>query len=92
MQPQRGRRSAFASALSILLLFPVIACAAQTDATPDPEPEVPVSEDATGATNGTPQEATFVAPKTEAGQALATALADARATDRLVFIHSGADW
>jgi hypothetical protein len=31
-------------------------------------------------------------PETEAGAALASALDQARSTDRRVFVHTGADW
>jgi len=92
MQPRRGRRSAFVSALSALLLLPVPACTGRTDAAPDPEPEVAVAADAAVPTIGTAGKAAFVVPETEAGRVLAAAMADARATDRLIFIHSGADW
>ena len=34
----------------------------------------------------------FVPPETAAGKVLAAAMAEAGATDRLLFVHSGADW
>jgi hypothetical protein len=92
MESHRGRRSAFATAFSPVLLLPLFACTAQTDATPIPDPEMAaVTEDA-GPTNGTPETTAFVVPETEAGQVLAAAMADARGSDRLLFVHSGADW
>ena len=35
---------------------------------------------------------TIQLPETEAGAVLAAALAEAGETDRLVFVHTGADW
>lgn len=96
MQPQRGRRSAFAMSFSSVLLLPILACTAQADATPQTEPDVaaeamPAEAGPTnGSTNGT--HTAFVVPETEAGRVLAAAMADARGTDRLLFVHSGADW
>jgi len=37
-------------------------------------------------------ELTIQLPETEAGAALGAALAQARSTDRNVFVHTGADW
>jgi hypothetical protein len=78
---------------SSVLLLPILACAAQTDAAPEVEPAVAAEAGPTnGPTNGTAAAAAFVVPETEAGQVLAAAMADARGSDRLLFVHSGADW
>ncbi len=96
MQPQRGRRSAFATSFFSVLLLPILACTVQTDANPETELEAaaaaaPAEAGPTnGSTNGT--HTAFVVPETEAGRVLAAAMADARGTDRLLFVHSGADW
>lgn len=97
MQPQRGRRSAFATTLSYAFLLPTLACAAQTDAAqtntlPETEPAVAAAPAEAGPTNGNTAVAAFAGQETEAGRVLAAAMADARGTDRLLFVHSGADW
>ena len=38
------------------------------------------------------EEETIQVPATEAGAVLAAALAEAGESDRLVFVHTGADW
>jgi hypothetical protein len=85
MHRHRGLPSAFTAALSSLVLLPVFFCAAPADLAMGQEPP-------TAATTKAEQEPVFVVPETEAGQVLAAVLNQARATDRLVFLHSGADW
>ena len=69
-------RSSF-KALLLVTLVPILAsCAGEEEATVDPAV----------------QEAITQLQVTEAGSALAAALIEARQTDRLVFLHTGADW
>lgn len=70
-------------ALLLLTLFPFVAsCAGEKEATVDPAVEP----------NPAVEEAMVQLQVTEAGSALAAALLEARQTDRLVFLHTGADW
>ena len=69
-------RSRF-KALLLLALLPIMASCAGDDAdTIDPAVA----------------EAIIQLQQSEAGSVLAAALAEARSTDRLVFLHTGADW
>lgn len=64
-------------ALLLVALVPFLAsCAGENEPTVDPAVE----------------EALTQLQVTEAGSALAAALVEARQTDRLVFLHTGADW
>ena len=69
-------RSRFKALLLVVFLPVVASCAGEK------EPAVDTAV----------QEAITQLQVTEAGSALAAALVEARQTDRLVFLHTGADW
>jgi hypothetical protein len=104
MLPQRGRPPVFVLTFASALFLFIQACSgqeappSQRDAVPEPSnggavdtPSLARSPDGAAAQSA-PSGAAFVVPETAAGQVLAAAMEKARATDRLLFVHSGADW
>ena len=76
MSRPRSKLQARRPCLIALLLPLAAACAGEKEPAVDPAV----------------QEAITQLQVTEAGSALAAALVEARQTDRLVFLHTGADW
>lgn len=86
MLRHRGRTGILLPILLFTLPLSATSCADEESAAEEaPVEEAAIESPPAGAALGQLQE-------TEAGAALAAALAQAANTDRLVFLHTGADW
>lgn len=85
MLRSRGATRATLPGLLIPFLFLAVSCAGEEATTREQSAEAATQEQSGEATAAPQQE-------TEAELALAAALAEAEKDDRLVFLHTGADW
>lgn len=93
----RSRRASKATLPGLLVpfLFLAVSCAGEEATTQEQFPEAVTTrgQSSEAATREQSDEATAVRQQeTEAELALAAALAEAEKDDRLVFLHTGADW